>query len=728
MRYLKVKQNLFLVEQFVNNQAAKAKPSNINNIWIYDRSGSMSGVLEGLARDLIIKAKELPMGDTITLGWFSSHGEYNFMLKGFKITEKKDYKVIEDTINKNKSTIGMTCFSEILADTSTVIKDLSAISNTFALCFFTDGYPTVSPYDREVKAIHAAIDKIGSKIASSLLVGYGDYYNKELMTQMAERMGGALIHSESLPAFNVQLGNFMKDSRENGSKVVVNLESLPASKSGVVFGINGNQISPYAVTGNAIDFAPTRGSKDSVYILTDKAPKGAEEIKLSDEDLKKPTSSESMIRGVYAAAFLLTQKAKSDVALEVLATIGDKDMIDSVNNAFTNAEYGRAESKIQEAMSNPKRRFMQGIKKNYLPPADAFCVLDAVNLLMQDEEAHFFPYHDAFEYKRIGAGAKTKAGFPEFVADVSKAKCALNKLNWNKTMLNLSVLANIPGAIELTGDYKKHGFAKSYPTYVWRNYAIVKDGFLNVQKLPVTLSKESFVTLQQEGVIDTSARYKDSETYVLNLDQIPIINRSIAEGRTSAKDLCTKAYREKQLEGELKALNYLSDQVDPDGKLSLGKGALTADQELYLESQGVGRNGFSPPSEKVPTTDFYMAKEFEIKLKGLSSLPSGKDVQEKMTKGAKLTPSALLLKSGFDVFNTNLKKTSSDKVKLAFLEDEISKRKRELVHVRSDIQATKFSVILGKKWFDEFSSRDQSTITVDGTEFDLVVSETKVEL
>jgi hypothetical protein len=733
MRYLKINPKLFLAEQFVNSQPSSSKSvsGNLNHIWIYDRSGSMSGTLPQLARDLIAKAKTIPVGDTLTLGWFSSEGgEFNFMLKGFKITEKKDYKVLEDTINKNKHTIGATCFSEILADTKTVIKDLSAISTNFALCFFTDGYPVVGNYSKEIQAINNAISAIGSKIASSLLVGYGDYYNKELMTQMAERFGGSLIHSENLPTFSTQLDGFMKDARENGLKIAVDLDIDPG-KDGLVFGINGQQINLFSHSGSMgqsgrqIDFIPTQGGRDSIFVLTDRAPKG-EEVTLDESNLQRPTNRESIIRGVYAAAYLLTQKAKSDLALEVLGSIGDKDMIDSVNNAFTNAEYGRAEAKMQDAVINPKRRFMQGINKSYLPKPDAFCVLDAVKLLMQDEDAYFYPFHEAFEYKRIGAGSKTKAGYPEFEADLS-AKCSLNKLTWNDTKLNLSVLAQISGHVELAGDYGKHGFGSRYPTYVWRNYALIKDGFLNVQRLPISASKETIDRLEQEGmVLPLSLEECDNGVYVIDLTKIPVINRAIADGKTSATELCKKAYREIQLEGTLKALNFFKSELDPDGKSKLGKGALTPDQEVYLKTQGIGRNGFSPETEKIPSTDFYMAKEFEIKMKGLSSLPSVKDVLEKSKKGGKLTPSMMLVKSGIDLYNQNLKKSQG--ASLSWVEEQTEKLKKELISVRSDIQETKFAVILGKKWFDEFSSREKNTLTLGGIEYTLSVGETKVEL
>jgi hypothetical protein len=727
MRYLQIKPNLVLVEQPVAvNQNAPRRATGINHIWIYDRSGSMYGVLPQLAKDLCEKVRSLPVGDTLTLGWFSSEGERNFMVKGYKITGPEDHQKLADVINKNKHTLGTTCFSEILNDTDQVLKDLSVFSSEFALCFFTDGYPVVSNYSREIESIHGAIKKIAGRIASSLLVGYSNYYNKELMSEMAAKLGGALIHSESLMAFSRELTSFMDQARENGAKQIVEI-SAPLSKGSVVFGVNGRQVAVYEPSDkNEVAFVPSEPNA-SIFVLTNKAPKGATEVTISENELQRPTGKEPMIRAAYAASYLLTQRTKSDVALEVLATLGDRALIDSVSNAFTNTEYGRAEAQILDAMTEPKKgRLTQGYAKNYLPPEDAFCLLDVLRILMADEEAFFYPQHDAFDYKRIGVGAKTKDGYPKFEAD-PQAKCSLSKLTWNKSMLNLSLQCQIRGTVELQGEYAKHGFTSTYPTYVYRNYALVKDGFLNVQKLPVSLSEDAFELLQANGVIDRKLGYLAGNVYVLSLDAVPVINRAIANGKTSATELCKKAYKELELEAQLKVLNFYKNQLDPDGKANLGKGALTADQELYLQSQGIGRNGFSPPTEKVEATDFYMAKEFEIKIKGHSSLPKVDEVIEKAKKGGKLTPTGQLIKSGVDLYQSNCL-AKSEKATLSAIDDKIGELKRELVKVRSDIQETKFAIILGKKWFDEFSSRDKSTLDLNGVEYNLAIEETKVEV
>lgn len=719
MRYQKFTDKLFVVEQEVKKQSTKevTVAKKLNHIFIYDRSGSMYGAIATLAKDLKNRLRTVPKGDTVTLGWFSSPGEFRFPLKGLKITGEEDYKTLDKTIDANDTTLGSTCFSEILADTEQVVKDLSALGNNYALVFLTDGYPTVYPYETELKAIHKAIKAVAGKITSSLLVGYGNYYNKELLSDMAEKFGGSLIHNSDLKDFPAAFTSFLERSRDSEPRLEVELFARPG-KDGAVFSLAGEQVNVYEVENGSVSFAPSKNT-DRLYVITDKAPKGGTEVKLDLMD-------EQFVKAAYAAAFILTQRTKTDLALDILGTLGDKALVDRVNNAFTNSEYGAAEQGLLDAIGKPPTRFSAGRDTKYLPKPDAFCLLDALDLLMNDEEAEFYPYHDDFSYNRIGAATKTKDGFPKFEAN-KDARVPLLNVKWNDTKLNLSVLAKINGTIELNPGYKKVGLEKTFDTYVFRNYALVKDGFLNVQKLPVTLSKESYDKFLEEGVIDAEHnRHYKGRAYVLNLSRIPVINRKVAEGRTSAKELAKNALKESVHEANLKVLNFVRNEIEPKEVRGLGLN-LTPEQEEFLKENGVSKNGFAPPTDKVEATDFYMAKEFSIAIKGLSSLPKVDDVRKKIAEKKTLTVSQQLIADGIALASKQPKFTSQESA-LNWLDNAITNEKHLLGEVRSKIQQTKFSVILAKKWFDEFTSRENNKLVVDGNEVTISVSETRVDL
>ena len=734
MRYLKICPNLFLVEQEIKQTKASAvRPDTINHVWIYDRSGSMSYVLPRLAEDLIARAKELPVGDTITLGWFSSEGQFDFMLKGFKITDAKDYSVLEKMIRQNKSPIGCTCFSEILHDTDKVVKDLSIISPNFALCFFTDGYPVVSNYSREIESIQTAITNLNGKIGASLLVGYGNYYNKELMSDMAERLGGALCHSSDLPTFSISLVDFISGARDVGGNLVVPLE-VPEVQ--LAFGVNGKMVNLYTVdpAKNEVRVQTSKKGKDLIYILTSKTPKGGKEV-LEFTD-KVASSSDSLVRGAYAAAYVLTQRTKTDKALEILGKVGDKELVDLITNSFTPDEYGNAESRLQVAMSSPSKRFQKGRDTNYLPPADAFCLLDALDVLLADKQACFYPYSDDFVYRRVGRTAETLDGYPKFDAR-DNVKCAINSLTWNSSRLNLSVLARIEGTIDLltkavvdggeSVSPKTVGFSDKYPTFVWRNYTLVRDGFLNVQKLPVSLSRDSFDVLAKHGMVDGT--YKTDSIYILDLTVIPVVNRKIAEGRTSATELCRSVMKETEYKAILKTFKWLLNK-DKEEDTEAPK-TFSDLQKAYLVANGIDpkTNAFSPPTTQVKTDDYYEAKTFDIKVKGLSSIPKIEAVVTKRKESKKLTISETLVSHALSVYEASgvdkMRKDLHDK----WLETSLERLIPDMRSVRRKIQETKFAVILGKRFFDEFDKMcEESKLTVDGQEFTVALGTEKVPL
>lgn len=728
MKYLRVKEDLFLVEQPVPStpETTKTVPENVNHLWIYDRSWSMSYELKQLASDIVARAKEIPVGDTITLGWFSSEGQRNFILKGFKISADSDWKVLEKAVMSNNSPVGLTCFSEILQDSKQVVEDLSVFSDAFALTFFSDGYPVVSNYSKEIDSIFSAIEAIEGKVAASLMVGYGDYYNKELMAQMAETFGGSLAHCSQLSEFSVSLDAFVKQTQELAPKIEIQLET-DTKQDDLVFTVRDGNVAVHAATSeNTVKVSPKKRGDLSVFVLSNNVPSGATEVTLTEEVVGRTTKKESLVQGAYAAAFLLTQKTQTGLALEVLGKLGDVALIDSVSNAFTNADYGKSENKLKTAVFSPKGgRLTKGFNQSHLPKEDAFCLVDAMNLLMSDPEAYFFPYHKDFSYKRIGQKSEVREGYPEFTRE-EFPKCPMNSLTWNSKRLNLSVLARIKGTVKLPEGHEKVGLSENYPTFVWRNFTIVKDGFLNATTLPITASAETIEKLEQEGLVVKTSTDFDSPVTTLDLTRVPVMNREMAKTRTSATELCKKAFEETRLKGIVKALNSVKKELD-DG--STEGTVFNEEQQEFLVESGFRKDGsFSPPVDKVEPVDKYFAKEFNIKIKGYSSLPSLKDVRKKVEANKSQTATGALVKEGLDLYQKSVSDSDSVKTKLSTIDDLLSRTKAELFDVRDYIQTTKFAVILGKQWFDEFSSRNENEIEVDGVKYQLELKEVPVAI
>ena len=143
-QYVPISDSLNLVEQEVKVNKTVLKKECINYLWIYDRSGSMHGLLPELTQQLVSLSKLLGKGNSLSLGWFSGEGSFSWVFKGFRIVDNTDYKILEKSIKDHSSSLGTTCFSEILNDVDVVINDLSVLSKLFSFSFFTDGYPVVN--------------------------------------------------------------------------------------------------------------------------------------------------------------------------------------------------------------------------------------------------------------------------------------------------------------------------------------------------------------------------------------------------------------------------------------------------------------------------------------------------------------------------------------------------------------------------------------------------------
>jgi hypothetical protein len=94
----------------------------------------------------------------------------------------------------------------------------------------------------------------------------------------------------------------------------------------------------------------------------------------------------------------------------------------------------------------------------------------------------------------------------------------------------VSALVRIEGMVDLTDAKRRHPeLAKvpdQFPTYIYRNYTVIRDGILNTNRLPVSLTAETFRRLQREGLL-AGQTWADGQVYDLDLRSLPIINRKM---------------------------------------------------------------------------------------------------------------------------------------------------------------------------------------------------------
>lgn len=425
---------------------------------------------------------------------------------------------------------------------------------------------------------------------------------------------------------------------------------------------------------------------------------------------------------------------------------------------------------------------------NKAPRDDAFTVLDMLKLLASDDNNRILTAHPAFKYSRIGRGrvdantvltdkeqaeldsltqqltglkdpkeaAKISARIAEitnkpealkFEEDEAKAAegYSVSNLVYNSDRPNVSLLVRKEGKVNLASRKDKPASVPmDFSTFIFRNYTIIKDGLVNVETLPVKLSKatvDALTKLHKDGLIPdnviSGAKAKlvadgmELTEVILNFAALPVVNGNMVKS-VSAKALFEAEYAMAKAKAAQKVYNAYKKEKQPEGKKSEGfEQQYGADAAAWLKAQGfTDYSGFCPKSMQAESTDFYMAKELLVSFKGLSSLPTLKEVREKMAKG-KLTASAALMAPFVteveDYLSANCKVQGAE-ADAAFIRWIDQKAKDQTAEVRKQMFAIaqmKFAVIVGQVWFSEFKSIDENTMTlkIDGNDV-----EAKVEM
>lgn len=696
--YTKLADNLYLTTVDVPKVLDGNKQESANHIWIEDISGSTAPFIERLGQDMCAKVDQLSDGDYLTYAVFSSPGgEYRVVIKGAEVNAKNRPK-FKRIITENSYATNRTCFSEVLTEVATIVPDLAALASRFNLMFFTDGYP-VPDTDRERKAIEQAIRKISGQLNSVMLVGYGDFYNKELMATMAQTFGGLLLHSSALEHFSVEMDKFIAGGNQAGR---VELEAPKNALLGLLITKQGVVV--YEPDGGVFRIAP---ESDKLFILLSDLPLGNRLVLIDNPVVED---------GVLASAMVMSQRLRADIATDLLSRLGDVRLTNQMANALTNAEYGQVEANIQEAVLQPALRFVGGKLPNCLPDPNRPCLLDVLEGLMADDGALFYPKAPEFKYIPIGRPVIYPDGTPKFEAE--DKGYPLSGLVWNDERLNLSLRVRLTGKIKLGDGHEAVGLAEYFPTTAYRTYTIIRDGQLNVTALPISFASGVHQILPIDHVLQNGV-------YVLDLTSVPIVNRAIVDRMPSATDLCQLVWREIELQAEAKVYRSLLDELKVEEKLAE---FLTPEQDKFLRRHGITKSGFSPIGKSAEATDFYDAVRFEIKVKGYSDLPSLNEVKKRQAGGKPPTkPGSLMLPIYLD-WEQEVSQIYDNEQARRVLAKSLADVTVDIRRLRSIIQRAKFAVVLGKRWFPEFPTRDNCVLTVGGNEFTFEIEPIQVKI
>lgn len=751
--YLKINKSLFFNHQVVKPEAQKEKVVEVNthHIFVIDCSGSMYGELSKIRKDLHNKlSTSLKPNDSTTIIWFSGRDEFGIVIEDYQINGPLSLQKLRETLDKYLDTVGLTAFKQPIEEVGRVVERVSKNRKDYlhSMFFLTDGCDN----GWSTKEILKATESIKNYLNGAVIVEYGWYCNRDLMSQMAQTLGG--IHTVSKNFQECEAYFEKQFTRENKSKrKAIQLDDAP--EFGVAFNIVDGDVIMYVPNENNEILVSVDG-ETNIFYLTKKTPSG--KLLGDTEYFEKLFQSgkfktDELIKGAYAGMFAFSRKSDFNTVSEILKCVGDAHLIKVKANTFGTQKITELEEKFLNAINDEKYRFIEGYDPTLEPAEDAYCVLDLMTDLMSQEENFWYPQHESFKYERIGAKTVSKAGK---VSDDDKAKIEqllkenklgemqdvldeikekqgqdlkfeynnqlqpspISDLVWNESRANLSVRVQYDGYVMLPADgAKKYNLPEKFNTFIFRNYTLIKDGIIHMYQLPVSLGKETFDKIQANGLLK-GEKYEAGKIYLLEYSQIPVINRKMVDS-LSATDLFQNEYELVKLQAGNSYFNSLKKKLFDNASKKF-KEIYGEEATAWLETFGLKEGGFNPPKEVQKSGEEIIVNTLEIKIEKLNSSVTAKDIEsaeKKLASGGALTPKEALIEPYIKEYQQFQKVLPTGEEANKILEDWLyAKSKNFRSHktkLMTEISKSKFLTIVGKSWFKEFSDRSQKELTLN---------------
>jgi hypothetical protein len=395
-------------------------------------------------------------------------------------------------------------------------------------------------------------------------------------------------------------------------------------------------------------------SKDmDIIYFSNNISKDSQEINLYAHDILRPSKKSSLIKSLYYFSFYFLKNKKIDLSKKLLNNLGDIYF----KNLFKKEKFYILEQELMEAVENKSKRLVEGSDLKILGHKNFLEIV--------------YPLIDKKDFKVFYPIDKIK-NIDEFIAENDEPSEVLG-FSWNSDLVNLSLTLKIKGKAKLPEGYERFGLLEYYPTFIYRNYPIIKNGNMCISEIYFNCGKESLESLRNQisNISEISEdKFKlditlDNLVNLKNEDNIETVCSKIVE--LSKKEAIKKVFKEKSKEIK-DNLNESSEEIE------------------FLKSAGVTSNGFFKKTEKNPET-FIEVLEFKSYLKGISSLPKVSDVIKKIKDNKSLTPREKIIQEALNLLE------SAD-------EGYYSKLKKDIYDLENYINTFKLKRILEKKWIN----------------------------
>lgn len=766
----KVADNLFIVQQSVGlHTPAPPEPQPTNFIIVVDCSGSMSGDLPRVREQLKKRLpKLLKEGDTLSVIWFSGKNQFGTLLQAEPVATLTDLQTVNTAIDRWLKPVGMTGFCDPLHEVSKLVKSIQGQNdnplvksknkntNPFALVFMSDGADNQWPKEQILGCARTA----GAFVSSATFVEYGYYADRPMLTTMAAEAGGALIHASDFDAYAPVVEKLVQKRAVAVGNVLTSTLGDPVD--GLVWrAVEGGDVLTYLTHGGSERALSLPDDTVDIYYLSQKQVGAEITAKVNDG-----------VTAAYVAMSLFATRMRPDIVLPLLSYTGDVAFGERFARLFGKQQYSEFMDAAKAAAFDMRLRGLKGLSPNVVPRDDAFSLMELLDLFCADKGNRLLLERPEFKYSRIGRKRVdadsvfsaeeleeiTRLGQEQSEAvakkDVAGVKAATEKLQkvldgkplplqfvpqvnlgsyegyevsnltFNEENPNVSVLVKKQGSVDLrmrkrtmVGEDNESVAAQApdvVMTHIWRNYAIVKDGLVNVDTLPVKLSPltlEKIFAAHRDGKLaDDSFVVKEDGLTLVNLKAFPILNRQQAL-RPSARELFENEWALLKAQAAQKVFKAALKDAGADTKSDGFVEWYGAEATAWLKELGITEHGgFAPKMVTAPPTDAYMAREMSVKIKGFSSLPSVAEVRKQMAANKLNGPGKLMADSILAVDAYKAKHPSAYTNWLFESVATLDTARRKLISQKARLM---FAVVVGQTWFHEFKSLDEGSMTLD---------------
>ena len=288
----------------------------------------------------------------------------------------------------------------------------------------------------------------------------------------------------------------------------------------------------------------------------------------------------------------------------------------------------------------------------------------------------------------------------------AKDRLCISSVVGNETRANISIRVKIPGTCGLPVD-RPSNLPKTFETFIWRNVAIVKDGELSVERLPVALSKDAYDRLSEARVMNEP--WAEDHVYEIDLTQFALTSwKGPLDPEEYAQDHLNLLYAK----ATRKVLRHLIEQYLPKEHLKTIKEMYGEESATWLESIGMTDNGYAPKTERKEPTESYEVRELSIKTIGVD-IPSVNALLRKIEGNKKLNAGDEYLKTVMSQVTEALNEFNTNKEKLEWLEATRRENSEEIDRLSSILEAKRMAIIADGAWFENYGpQKDGMTVAL----------------